>query len=196
MLLEVLRNRLLVVDEHPTLSRFFTFRKHIQALLLLSFLGISSDIFKLSTTKPLEKTSKRLRSVFAFLSLPSTPQYLRRTSLVLGMLDHTHRLCADLHKPGEPLLVRLAKGEVMDAWDKDLSVLLRRLRLDPDLDVAALVTLVLLVSIDVHLRFGQYQAYPYKCWELCRSYNEHWRRSCMEFLCVPDEQLDAGFRCG
>ena len=139
VLLEILRRRLLVVDEHPTLSRFFTFLTHVQALLLLSFLGIASDMLSLSTVKPLEKSSSRLRSVLAFLSLPSTPQYLRRTALVLAMLDHLHRLCAQLHAPGDPLLVRLARGEIMAAWDEDLSNLLGRLRLDPELDVAPLV---------------------------------------------------------
>ena len=193
VLLEVLRSRLLLVDERPTLTRFFTFRVHIQALLLLSMLGIASETFRLSTVKPLEKTSQRLRSVLAFLSLPSTPQYLRRTSLVLDLLDHAHRTCAQLHKPGEPVLVRLAKGEVMSTWDEDLSRLLRRLRWDPELDVAALVTLVFLVSIDVFVRFGQYEAYPYKLFELCRSHNEHWRVNCMQFLGVSDEDLDTGF---
>ena len=37
VLVEVLRKRLLSVDEKPTLSRFFTFREHIQGLLLLSW---------------------------------------------------------------------------------------------------------------------------------------------------------------
>ena len=165
LLLEVLRRRLLVADEHPTLTRFFTFRLHIQALLLLSFLGIAPDVLSLSTTKPLEKTSKRLRSVLAFLALPGTQQYLSRTSLVLNLLDHAHRLCAQLHKPGEPLLVRLAKGQILETWDADVSLLLQRLHLDPQLDVGPLLTLVMLVSIDAVERFRHYEAYPFKCFQ-------------------------------
>ena len=90
-------------------------------------------------------------------------------------------------------MVRLSKGEVVGAWEEDLSGVLRRLRLDPTLDVAACVTLLLLVSMDVVLRFGMYEQYPFKCFELSRAYNEHWRVKCMDFLQVPDEHLDVGF---
>ena len=48
-LLEVLRKYLLVVDEHPTLTRMFTFRVLVDRCLLFSFLGIVKDVVKLTT---------------------------------------------------------------------------------------------------------------------------------------------------
>jgi len=43
-LLRVLRKRLLVVDESPTLTRMFTFAGHIDGLLLMSFLECFNDL--------------------------------------------------------------------------------------------------------------------------------------------------------
>jgi len=45
-LFDILRKRILVVDEHPTLSRMFTFHPHVECLLLLVFLGCLPDIVK------------------------------------------------------------------------------------------------------------------------------------------------------
>ena len=73
-LVEALRRRLLVVDEHPTLTRFFTFRVHVDGLLLISFLGIARPVFNIGEVKPLLKTSKRLLSVLTFLESPFTDQ--------------------------------------------------------------------------------------------------------------------------
>ena len=47
VLLEILRKRILVVDEHPTLTRMFTFTPHIECFLLLSFLGCVGKLVKL-----------------------------------------------------------------------------------------------------------------------------------------------------
>ena len=54
-----------------------------------------------------------------------------------------------MHKPGEPLLVLLAKGRVVTAWDSDLTKLLQQLHLDPQLDIGALMTLLLFVAVDI-----------------------------------------------
>ena len=194
-LVETLRRRLLVVDEHPTLTRFFTFKGHIDALLLLSFMGVAPAVFKLGTVKALLKNSSRLRSVLAFLDLPSTPQYLRRTALALDVLDHTHRICGQVYArgDGDPLLVRIARGGVVDALDADLASTFRRMHLDASLDVGAAVILLLQVAIDTFVRFQQYERYPCLAYKLCRKYCEHWRVNCLDFLSVADEELDTGF---
>ena len=46
-LLEELRHVLLHVDEHPTLTRMFTFEGHVHKLLLVHFLGIFGNVFRL-----------------------------------------------------------------------------------------------------------------------------------------------------
>ena len=113
-LLELLRRRLLVADEHPTLSRFFTFREHVDGLLLIVFLGIGKKMFVFGSVRPVDKTSKRMRSVLAFLDHPLTDQFLRRTSLALRTLDHVRKTCAQLTSSGEPLLVRILSRHCVD----------------------------------------------------------------------------------
>ena len=93
---------------------------------------------------------------------------------------------------GEPLLVRLSKGEVVTALEADLTAVLRRIRLGAALDVGACVTLLLMVAIDVVLSFSHYERCPYIASQLCRSFNDHWRVSCLKFLAVPDSDLDLG----
>ena len=55
-LCEVLRHRILVVDEHPTLSRMFTFQKHVECFLLLHLLGILPKLVKFRAAQPREKS--------------------------------------------------------------------------------------------------------------------------------------------
>ena len=45
-LLEILRRRILVVDEHPTLTRMWTFQTHVDCFLLLHFLGCEGALVK------------------------------------------------------------------------------------------------------------------------------------------------------
>ena len=48
-LLQCLRKHVLIVDEHPTLSRMFTFTGHIDRLLLVYLLQLQNVIFKITT---------------------------------------------------------------------------------------------------------------------------------------------------
>ena len=79
----LLSKTLIRVDEHPVLTRFWTFRDAIDAMLLTLLLGVSEDVFRVSTKKLREKSSKRLTAVHNFFSAPGAAQYLRRTSLCL-----------------------------------------------------------------------------------------------------------------
>ena len=90
---------------------------------------------------------------------------------------------------GEPLLVRLSKGEVVTALEADLTAVLRRIHLGAALDVGACVTLLLMVAIDVVLRFSHYERYPHIASQLCRSFNDHWRVSCLKFVGGPRQRL-------
>ena len=77
--------------------------------------------------------------------------------------------------------------------DEELAGALQRFHLDPDLEVAPCVTLLLLATVDTALRFRQYEGYPFKLYQICRRFCEHWRTHCLAFLSVPDEELDTGF---
>ena len=49
--------------------------------------------------------------------------------------------------------------------DEELTGTLQRLHLDPDLEVAPCVTLLLLATVDTVLRFRQYEGYPFKLYQ-------------------------------
>lgn len=80
-----LRAHILVVDEHPTLSRFFTFRESIDKMLLMDILDVTPHCIKLQTVKPRDKNAGRLKSVQQFVKREGVGQYLRRTSLCLQL---------------------------------------------------------------------------------------------------------------
>jgi len=191
-LLELLRKRILVVDEQPTLTRMFTFQKHIECFLLMDFLGCSEQLVKLRR-KPNERNGKRSAKVNAVLSHQATPQYLRRTALALQLTGHVNGLCGQLHCDEGPLLVRLAGGVVGRNLDEDLRRLLARLHLDPSLDVGACVSTLLAVAMDLTLRFRQYMAWPYAAYKLCVRFNEHYLAACFDFLQLPEGELDIAF---
>ena len=192
-LLEILRRRLLVVDESPTLSRFFTFKTHVEGLLLLQFLGVWTSVLRCSNVTPREKNRRRLANVHAFFAKEDAPQYLRRTALAMQLPAHVSDICGQLGQEGDPLLVRLAKGSVRSVVSADLTRLVLSMHTDPDLDHSAFLTLALGTALDLVWRFQAYVEYPYLTCLLCRAYNSSWRIACLDFLQVPDSELDLGF---
>ena len=163
-LLQLLRRRILVVDEHPTLTRMWTFTSHVDGLLLLHFLNCSEELLTLRRRARLQpRSAKRLTSVCNFMQNSGTPQFLRRTSLALQLCTHVLNLCgtlADGHEGAKPLLVRLAQDEVSTIVKVDLSRLLCSLHWDPDLDKGACVAHLLATAMDLTVRFRQYTDFP------------------------------------
>ena len=193
-LLQLLRKRLLVVDEHPTLSRMFTFVKHLQCLLLMHFMGSFDILVKLRGSQPREKSSKRVQKVHAFLKSADTPQYLRRTVLCLQLTDHATAVCSQLCDKGEPLLVRLSKGAVQKKACIDLGRVLGELHLDSLLDAGACVSSLLATFAEIVLRYRVYSAWPYLAWQLTKRFNEDsFIGACLDFLQMDGELLDTGF---
>ena len=192
-LLELLRRRLLVVDESPTLTRMFTFVGHVHGLLLLWFLGLARDVLRCQNVTPREKNKHRLTNVLGFLGRGDTSQYLRRTALALQLPAHVNGICGQQRSAGDPLLVRLYKGEVTSVVSRDLARLLGSLHLDADLDCSACVTVLLGVAVDLVVRFQSYSRYPYAACQLCGAFNREFRVACLDFLRVPEAELDPGF---
>ena len=125
-LLRVLRKRILIVDERPTLTRMFTFTEHMNCFLLLQLMGLLPNLIKMRGTQPRERNRKRVDKVLAFMQKPDADQYLRRTCLSLQIAAHVNALCAQLRE-GEPLLVRISKGAVQQAVVQDCARLLGQL---------------------------------------------------------------------
>ena len=76
---------------------------------------------------------------------------------------------------------------------RDLHTLLGRLYIDPDLDKTACLTLMLASAVEVVIRFNHYRSYPYKLAQLCGDFNADFRLACVDFLRVPEAELDDGF---
>ena len=62
-LIEILRDHLLAVDEHPTYSRMFTFSELFGKMLLFSLLGIHGAVLRLVTVAPRQENKARLSKV-------------------------------------------------------------------------------------------------------------------------------------
>lgn len=190
----ILRRRLLVVDEKPTLTRMFTFSGHVHGLLLMDLLGCADSLVQLRGTKAQVKARKRMDKVRAFLKFGGLSQYLRRTSMCLQLIDHTMSLCSQLPGDGDPVLVRLSKGVVDQRITEDLVRLMSDFYLDPALDATTAVPALLGTALDVWLRFSQYQAWPYAMWKLTKKFNpDNYVGACLDFLNMKDDDLDVGF---
>ena len=190
----ILRRRLLVVDEKPTLTRMFTFSGHVHGLLLMDLLGCADSLVQLRGNKAHDKARTRMVKVRTFLKSSHLPQYLRRTSLCLELVDHAMSLCSQLPGDGDPVLVRLSKGVVDQKLTEDLVRVLCALHLDPGLDATSAVPALLGTAMDVWLRFSQYQAWPYSVWKLTKKHNpDNYVGACLDFMHMKDDDLDMGF---
>eukprot|EP00959_Pyramimonas_sp_CCMP1952_P105501 2205537-Pyramimonas_sp.AAC.1 len=55
-----LQKRILLVEEHPTTSRFFTFTACVRSMLLCALFNIPVDVWSLSATRPMQAQQKRI----------------------------------------------------------------------------------------------------------------------------------------
>jgi hypothetical protein len=190
---EALRKHCLVVDEHPTLSRFFTFIEHINRLLLMDFLQMGPHAILLTTINPQVRNKGRMAQVLKFFKMEGGGQYLRRTSLCLQLTGMATSITAKKSAPDAvPLLVRLFEGEVIVKTQVHLSHLLTELWRDPTLDAGACISAMLLTVCDIVLRFRVFLGYPYRLCSLCRRFNPEYLVACMHFLRAEDSALDVG----
>ena len=78
-LVDLLRQRILVVHEQPTLTRTFNFAGHFECLLLLQFLGIALELLprrgllKFLPLSPLQTHRSTSRGLLALKLLGHTP---------------------------------------------------------------------------------------------------------------------------
>lgn len=152
-LVECISQHCLVVDEHPTYTRFFTFAANFGKLLTLCLLGIQDRVLKLASVVPRKENKVRLTKVLSFTGLPGALNYLKRTSVALALTTRTHSICAESDPGQDPPLVQLAKGRVRVALQHDFARQVASLPLDPDLDKGAALTLLLCTAADTLARF-------------------------------------------
>ena len=103
---------LLKPDDHPTLTRFFTFRCCIDRMLTMDIIGLPQAALKTTSSKPCEKNQKRLNNIQRFFKHKATTQLLRRDSLCLQLLGGVEALMANMQKKpcGHRCLPRKRRG--------------------------------------------------------------------------------------
>ena len=195
-LYDIVRRRVWQVDEHPVITRFWTFRDGIDRMLLMSLLDLAKPCLQLPSIRSRKANSKRLRHVQRYFADPASLAHLKRTSLSLqltgiatGITGESNEHHADL----EPNSVRLAKGAVESAVCGRLEMLLRNLWRDPALDAGAAMIQLLCTTSHLVIRFAQYRNYPMQLWQLVSRYNpKNYLVAAMDFLDVAAEELDVG----
>ena len=194
-LARVLVRTYLVVDEHPTPTRFWTFRDAIDRLLGMTLLGIHDKMLRQVTKAPRAENQRRLLAVRGFLLDPGAQQYLRRCSLCLQLTGIATSITGQTAAPrAVPLLVRLGQRAVQTAVSARLRELLVSLHEDPELDKAAALTSLLATAADIELRFAQYEGYPTALWKVTAAFNpEGYPQAALDFIGARPNTLDVGF---
>ena len=192
----VLIQCLMQVDEHPTLTRFWTFREAVGRMLAMSILAFPRNALRLKSVVPRALNQARLRRVLSFFANPATPQYLRRTCLTLQLTGAVTSLTGTKDKSGaqSPMVVRLLHGEAHDMVQTRLSDIIGNMCDDPLLDAGAATGAVLATAIDLVIRMDQFRRYPCKLAAMCRRWNPHtYLTNILDFLKEPRENLDIGY---
>ena len=228
---------LFTVDEHPTLSRMFTYRDNLDHMLTMVLLGIPSSCFRLQRIVPRKLNQKRMAHVHRFFKNPDAGQLLRRTCLglqlaagVTAMVSHKDRKHelekarggdmlaasgdtlpaaggASLPAAGggplpaaggaqagdTPLIIKLCLGEELVLMASRRETILNNLRSDPDIDIVAVLGVVLGGEIELSLRFRRYKEFPFALCKRCRRwFRETYVEAIKAFLHVGAADLDRG----
>ena len=187
--------RLLHVDSHPTLSRFFTFRGCVDRMLTMSLINMPTHAFKIRSIKPRAENQKRLRAVLGFFQHPEAPQTLRRACLAFQLTGGVETIASLNPSTGEtPVLVRLANREATDLVEKRCGdIFVQMVACDPALELVPAVNVVLTTAMDLLLRVQAFLGYPIKLVRMSkRWFPGAYLRSVRGFLQEPVERLDVG----
>ena len=157
------------VDEHPTITRFFTFRECCDTALTMDLIGMPPKVIKLMKTKPREENQKRMKMVQKFFADPEGKQVLRRTALVFQLVGGLEALAATNPKQqeGTPPIVRFVKGEGQDILCDRLRRLFGVLANDPLLKIGPAIGTLLATGADLMLRFEKLKEFPFVLVRLC-----------------------------
>lgn len=143
------------VDEHPTQSRFWTFREAICRLFAMHVLGFPSNALRLRSVRPRKENKTRLARVLGFFADTSSPQALRQACLCLQLTGAALSFTAQTDKDDPnvaPLSARLSQGAAHTLVRDTLSSILVRLHMDPVLDVGAVCGSLFCTACDLLLR--------------------------------------------
>lgn len=160
-LFQELQKRLLLVEERPTPTRFWTFTACVRSLLFAKLFGIPPEQWAVSRTKPKEEQAKRIQRVMAFFRAADAPAALRIACLCMRLTDHCMCLSAKTPKPkDDPILVQLARGSIMKEAGSTFAEILPHLGADPVLPVPQALVALLATLGKLAARLAVYKGYP------------------------------------
>ena len=191
---------LLTPDDHPTLTRFMTFRGCIDRMLLMLFLDFPKQCLSLPDQTLRVLNVKRLRKVQKFFKDHAGLQALRRASLAFQLTGGVEGFMARKSRGDVPAVVALVKGEVHQIVIQRLQRIIGALHLDPHLDLAAALGVLLACASDLLLRLDTYRRFPFKLCLMCRVWSQRqsrtevdpYKRACVEFIRADPAILDVG----
>jgi len=172
--------RLLVVlllrnDEHPVVTRFFTFTPCVNRVTLMKILDLDEDLFSSGTED--DANAGRVKNFCKWHSDPGTNLMLRRASLSLQVIMKATSIASHKTNPNGigdaavPMMVRLGQGEVQKAVVEELKRVLPLLSLDPVLDGNVVIPSMLETTIHELARFAGVHRAPNNIWKLSAKWN-------------------------
>ena len=147
------------------------------------------------TAAPSTENRIRLSRFLSYYKGPSTGQEVRKAVLCLSLTEHAQNVSSSKSVlESEPALVRLAKGEVQEKTLLQFERILSALHFDADLDVADVVTSLLVTQIHILHRYQDFADYPFRLYEITERFNPTGFVTAIEqFLATDAKHLDVGF---
>ncbi len=194
---ETCRKLLLEPEERPCITRFWRFGSCAMQMFRYILLRINTaELFKPPANHRGEG-QKRMASVAAFFQQEGTPQFLREVTLAARLVLRAQGVASRRLDPeNRPNIVSLVKGAVEEESAKLLADIFGLILkgVDLELDVLRTVQRLLVVFINIVIRFSVYAEYPFRLCLLVKDWNPvRYAQEGLRFLDADAEALDTGF---
>ena len=151
-------------DEKPTTTRFWTFADCVASLFRWTLLKLpASEMLNTGSKNLREGNQKRIAKVTRFLESQASRLQLSIACLCLRLSGVATSMTARKTGAAEiPLLVQLARGDIVKRTSQELHVILENLSADPELaqHVAEVLERLLVTMGPLVVRLAQYMKYP------------------------------------
>ena len=97
-LFSVLRDRLILAEEKPIVSRFFLFSNCVHTLLMSLMAKVPADVYTVNSVHPNKENAARIRRFSDWYCDPGTLPSLKVASLSLQLTQHATNLTAQKYK--------------------------------------------------------------------------------------------------
>ncbi len=191
-------------EERPVTTRFWLFAPCVNILFRWVRLGLPTQaILKTGGVRLLDVNSKRILKVQEYLNRPSTLMELSTSVLCLRLTaiatSMTGRKFPNGRSSGSgsaPMLVQLARGDIVQRTGRELASILAHLDHDEKLKphLGEVVERLLITQGHLVVRFRRYQTYPTRLSLLCARFNPTTHASeAAAFLHSREPQRDIGY---